>query len=68
MGAKTTIDLSKVPTSALLKAARERNAALRQKHGPFASQKRFSKCNSCKFVGGVRELKRHKKDCKGKKK
>lgn len=58
------IDLSKVPTAVLLKAARDRNRELKSKHGPYAAQKKLSTCpNGCGAQLGVREMRRHLKTC-----
>lgn len=56
--------LEQVPTSVLLKAAKERREAEFKKLGPHATQKVAVKCTGCGSEFGVRELLRHKKECK----
>jgi hypothetical protein len=57
--------LKTIPTKDLLRAARERNRELNRTFGPFAAQKKLSPCPYCKQLKGVREMREHKKDCKG---
>ena len=40
--------------------------SMRNKHGAYATEKKFSKCPHCSYVDGVRGLRRHKATCPGK--
>lgn len=56
------VDLSKVPTAVLLKAARDRNRELKTQHGRYAAQKKLTSCpRGCGEQFGVREMRRHLK-------
>lgn len=37
---------------------------LRESAGPYATERKKAKCRYCTFTGGVRQVQRHRKDCK----
>lgn len=58
--------LDSVPTQVLLRAARERNAGLRETMGKYAAQKVLRPCKHCSQMLGAREMRlpeRHKPNC-----
>lgn len=56
--------LKVIPIRVLLRVAKQRNEELKKRYGPYAAQKKITKCpNGCGEDVGVREWRRHREVC-----